>query len=342
LCKPQQCTYTHAQPHPRTPTLRCKPAGRAHTPEDAWCSVCRHPPLPLCQPYRSLPGSSHPSSFTPPCTPELEASSCKHLAKSQGDHTNNHTKDPNWRLLGAPSFCGFLLHSPRPPSSAPPSTKSHQIQFKSIFLLTVYIQKRLEKDAGSGGYSRRGHACAALGGEGWSRGLQPHPDTSLQQPNPDPSRGSRVAPTLPLTPFLPPSHLPARPPPTLHRHVLQDTDFSYRPRSARTTRRANTTLAEGGAGRGGDRGTVPPPSPAAVTRRLCAYPGASPWETCVRGRQFASCAPGAFRRESGLSGAAKAAVVSTISRHHNKLTTKLAGDQACTLGRKGARGPAAL
>ena len=163
-CQPKEdCAFAHTHTH----TLWSSPR-----------SVCREPPLPLCEPSPLTSSLPHPTWF-PPSIPELEApragTRCKHLVKSQDKQkiTQRIPTGGSYGLLpSAVSSC--ILQA----SCLCPPTKSHQGQFKSIVLLTVYIQTPLEKGADSRGlFSPGPHLCCAS-----RTGLVPMPQT----PHPNP------------------------------------------------------------------------------------------------------------------------------------------------------------
>lgn len=174
-------------------------------------------------------------------------------------------RKPEVRLLWLPSSISSrlpLLSPNFPPDSdlpLPRHKKSHRTLFKLITLLTVYVQKYLEKDVGSGVNFSRGHprlCCTSPRARAQVQTPETHPSPSATPPLlPPPPRASflelKTDPARVPTPLPPsPSHLPrpppARPPgpPTLH-HALQDTDF-YSPHSVGTTRWANSLLLGGG------------------------------------------------------------------------------------------------
>lgn len=163
---PRRIVHSHALTHTHSGAPRVQSA-ESHPSLSA-------SPSPLTS---SLP---HPTWF-PPSIPELEApragTRCKHLVKI----TSQSNKKITQRIPTGGSY-GLLpsaVSSSILQASSPcPPTKSHQGQFKSIVLLTVYIQTPLEKGADSRGLFCPGpHLCCAS-----RTGLVPMPQTP--PPNP--------------------------------------------------------------------------------------------------------------------------------------------------------------
>lgn len=152
-----------------------------------------------------------------------------------------------------------------------------------------------------------------------------------------PRSSRRAATTLPSPPS-PPTCLPARPP-TLHGHTLQNTDFSYRALSSRTTHPGKYCSTK--EGRDGE------------TQRLFSIRIPLHLHTQALRKRFgetgaleaaaASFAPCLVEPRSGPSAAAAAELLSArISEPPNSPTTKFARDQAHTLRVKREGGSGAL
>lgn len=238
-------------------------------------------------------------------------------------------------------------------SSLCPLTKSHRAQLKSIVLLTVCIQTRLEKDTGSGGYSVPGpRLCCALRRRQIPRTETPPTPTptlsfKMEKRTPPPVAAPRPSPPLPPRPSAPPP-APLHYTVTLYRtqtFLLQGTlvrDYTpgkqrFPPKQGRGDARTKTRGQRGSAPSGSHL-TVAQSRAGFVRTRARALPRAVAREATVSFLRLWR-----FPAGSGSGGSTGAALLGAqTSGKPNTRITKLARDQVHALSRQEARGPAAL